>query len=207
MKIKKIFKNPFFWGFILGIAALHIIKEMALNRRHAPDPMFMVPDWELTNQMGEPFGQKDLLGKIVVADFFFTSCPTICPKLTASMKEIHQRFLGQEEKVHFISISVDPERDQPLVLKEFMEKNQFAFSNWHSLTGEKEQIYDVVVNKMKAHLGEKEALPDAPGVYDIPHLGHLALFDQKGALRGLFKTEAVEMAALVRAIKFLLEEP
>ncbi len=206
MSIKKIIKSPYLWAFFIGIGSLHIIKEMALRRRHAPPPMVIVPDWQLIDQEGLSLGQKELLGKVVVSNFFFTSCPSICPKITEAMKEIHQRFTKKAEHVMFLSISVDPEFDRPEVLKSFMQKHSFYFPNWHALTGTRQEVYDVVVNKMKVHMGDREAVPEAPGVYDIPHIGHMALFDQRGALRGLFKTETVEMAALVRAIEFLLEK-
>lgn len=207
MTIKKMLKSPYLWGFIIGILSLHIIKEMALKRRHAPDPIAIVPDWHLIDQHGQVRGQKDMLGKVVIADFFFTSCPSICPKLTEAMKEIYERFHNKTSRIEFISITVDPENDTSEVLKAFMAKNGFDYPNWYCLTGSKQEIYNVVVEKMRVHMGEREYIPNAPGVYDIPHMGHIALFDQKGALRGLFKTEAVEMAALVRAANFLLEKP
>lgn len=206
MTFKKIIKSPYLWAFFIGIATLHIIKECALMHRSAPEPIVIVPNWSLINQEGQKFGKAELLGKVYIADFFFTSCPSICPKLTGAMKEVYQRFLGKEDQVHFVSITVDPDTDTPTVLKEFMEKNGIAKSNWHGLTGSKADIYDVVVEKMRVHMGEKEFIPDADGAYDIPHLAQLALFDQNGDLRGLFKTDSVEMSALVRAANFLLEK-
>lgn len=171
-------------------------------RQSAPEPMVYLPDWQLTDQNGAPFGKKELLGKPFVASFFFTSCPSICPKLIASMKEVHVRFANEQEAVNFVSISVDPDTDTPEVLRQYMSKNGMSFANWHSLTGTKDEIYDVVVNKMKVHLGEKVEVKEG---YDIPHLAHLALFDAEGNLRGLFKTDSMELSALVRAIKFLLK--
>lgn len=205
MLFKKIIKNPFFWAFLIGIFSLHIIKEMAMRRRHAPEPMVNVPEWSLVDQNGDRLAKKDLNGKIVVANFFFTSCPTICPKLTSAMKEVYERF-KDKSLVEFVSISVDPETDTPAVLKKYMDENGLSHSNWHCLTGSKQEIYETVVEKMKVHLGEREPVPSAPDTYDIPHLAHLALFDQNGDLRGLFKTETVELAALVRAGNFLLEK-
>jgi protein SCO1/2 len=207
MFFKKLVRNPFFWAFILSIFALHIIKELAMARRSAPTPMVFVSDWQLTDQNNKPFGKKDLGGKVVVADFFFTSCPTICPKLTQAMGEIHSRFLDKTDQVAFVSFTVDPETDTPEHLKAFMAKNGMDKNNWWSLTGTKQQIHDVAVNKMKLHVGEKEPVAGAAeGVYDVPHLGELVLLDQNGDLRGLFKTDSTEMSALVRAVLFLLEK-
>lgn len=204
MKLKKILVHPFFWMFIIGIASIHLVKEMMLARRHAPEPMVVVEDWMLVDQNGDRLSKKDLSGKIVIADFFFTSCPTICPKLTQAMKEIYKRFEDKTDKVHFVSITVDPKTDTPSLLKNFMLENNIDVPNWHCLTGSPEELHDVVVNKMRVHLGEKNH--DETGRYDIPHLAHLALFDQNGDLRGLFKTEDREMASLVSAANFLLEK-
>jgi protein SCO1/2 len=207
MTPQRIIKNPFLWAFLVGIASLHIIKECALSHRGAPQPLVLVPDWSLIDQDGRPFGKKDLSGHVVIVDFFFTSCPSICPKVTGAMKEIYQRFKDKTHQVQFVSITVDPDTDTPEVLKGFMEKNDIAVTNWHSLTGNKTSIYEVVVEKMRVHMGEKEFVAQGDGVYDIPHLAQLALFDQSGNLRGLFRTDSVEMAALVRAANFLLEKP
>lgn len=206
MRFKNLLKNPYLWGFLIGIASLHVIKHFALMRRSAPEPLVMVPDWQLVDQNGLAFGKKNLIGKLTVANFFFTSCPSICPMLTNAMKEVYERFKDRKDAVDFVSISVDPETDTPDVLKNFMRENRIDHPNWHCLTGQKQDIYQVVVEKMRVHVGEKEPLLGAPHVYDIPHLAHLALFDQNGDLRGLFKTETVELAALVRAANFLLEE-
>jgi protein SCO1/2 len=204
--IKKIIKNPFLWAFFIGIGSLHLIKEMALRRRHAPEPMVHVPDWSLINHDAKEFGKKDLAGKVVIANFFFTSCPSLCPKLTEAMKEVFVRLNKDSSDFAFMSISVDPKADTPEVLQEFRRKNDLMHDNWHFLTGNEKDVYKVVVENMRVHMGEREAVPSAPGVYDIPHLAHLALFDQNGDLRGLFKAESVELAALVRAAKFLVEK-
>ena len=187
--MKKILKSPFLWAFFIGIASLHFIKEMAMLRRAAPEPLVFVGDWSLINQDAKPFGAKDSSGKVVIADYFFTSCPSICPKLTEAMKEVHVRFQDQTQAVAFVSITVDPERDTPEVLKAFMEKNGFAHDNWYGLTGARPDIYHVVVNQMKIHVGEKEAFKGSD-TYDIPHLGELALFDQTATSEDCLKPKA-----------------
>lgn len=204
---KKIVKNPFFWAFLIGIFSLHLVREISLRRRALPEPMVIVPDWKLTNQHNVEFGQKELKGKPVIMNYFFTSCPTVCPKVTQSMKDVYNRFLGKEDKVNFVGITVDPEYDSPSVLSEYARKFDIEKPNWYFLTGTRKEVYDVVVNKMKVHMGEKEKYKDLEGVYDIPHLAHIALFDKNGNLRGLFKPEPIELAALVRATNFLIENP
>jgi protein SCO1/2 len=200
---KKIIKNPYFCAFLIGIASLHIIKECALLRQSAPEPLVILPDWTLINQKGELFGKANLLKKPFIACYFFTTCPTICPKIIGAMKEVHARFHKEQEELNFVSITVDPKNDSPEVLQNYMNKNGLDFKNWYSLTGKDFEIYDVVVNKMKVHMGEKELGKNG---YDIPHMAHLALFDKDGNLRGLFKTDSIELSALVRAAKFLLKD-
>lgn len=202
---KKIFKNPYVLAFIAGIISLHLIKEVAKKRRSIPEPMVLVDDWSLIDQNKEIRGKSQLLNKPFIASFFFTSCPTICPKLMQQMKEVHKRFNNKQDKINFVSITVDPEQDTPEVLLEYMKKMGINHPNWFCLTGSEKAIYDVVVQKMKVHVGEKQEIEGAQGIYDIPHLAHLALFDADGNLRGLFKTENDEMAALVRAANFLLD--
>lgn len=206
MKFEKLIKNPYIWAFFLGIISLHIIKEFALLRRRAPEPLADVGPWELLNQDSKPFGQKNLLGKVVIANYFFTSCPSICPKLTEAMKELHERFEKEHDLVSFISITVDPDVDTPERLRQFISKQKINYKNWDFLTGTKKQVYEVVVDTMHVHMGEAEEVKDAPGTYDIPHMGQIALFDQEGRLRGLFKTDSIELSALVRGAKFLLEK-
>src|SRR5580698_10282065 len=110
--IKKIIKNPFLWAFIIGIILLHVFREFSILRKSAPPPLVIVPDWSLINQDGKRVSKSDFLGKIIVADFFFTSCPTICPKLTQSMKEVYERFKHNPNLV-FLSVTVDPKTDTP----------------------------------------------------------------------------------------------
>lgn len=203
MNLKKFFLNPFLLAFFLGILSLHIIKHFALMRSSAPDPLVMVPDWQLVDQNGQVFGKKDLKGKLFIVYYFFTSCPSICPKLTIAMKEVNDRLKKHGDRIHFVGISVDPETDTPEVLSSFMKNNVVLDPNWHYLTGTKPSVYDVVVEKMRVHIGEKKPL-DALGLYDVAHLAQLALFDQDGNLRGLFRTNSMELSALVRAANFLL---
>lgn len=201
--MKKIIKNPFVWAFFLGIVFLHFYREYSLLRKGAPEPLVKVKDWQLLNEEGNILSKSDLKGKVIVADFFFTKCPSICPMLTNSMKEIYDKLIKKQENLVFLSITVDPKNDTPFVLKEFKNKNNILKSNWHFLTGSKKDIYDTVVEKMAVHVGEREDL--GQGFYDIPHLAQLVLFDQNGDLRGLFETSPKGKLSLIRAANFLID--
>jgi len=124
-----------------------------------------VPDFSFTNQSGQKVSWKDLMyqrndstieGKIVVIDFFFTHCPTICPAMTRNMKRLRDNIknnnaVGDREAdfVQFLSVSVDPERDSVPELKKWADRFQINPENWWLLTGNKKEIYDWARNGLK----------------------------------------------------------
>ena len=101
----------------------------------------IVPDFSLTNQQGQKLGLSDLTGKVWVADFIFTNCPTICPLMTQEMANLQSEF--NSHNVNFVSFTVDPERDTTEVLSRYAVQYGADEERWHFLTGEKEQIYQL----------------------------------------------------------------
>jgi protein SCO1/2 len=203
-------KNPFMWGFLIGMTALYAVKELSDRRRGAPPPLVQVGSWSMRDHAGNSFGSEQLKGKVYIASFFFTRCPSICPKLTESIVDVSKRFKGLEDKVHFVGVSIDPENDTPDVLAAYMKKYGIEGSNWSYLTGSLKNTYDVVVKQMKLHVGDREPLKGQgenakPDAYEINHVAELVLFDQNGDLRGKFGTDSVHLAALERAAKLLIE--
>jgi protein SCO1/2 len=184
--------KPYILAFLFGILCLHFVREYSKMRLSAPAPWVTVGPWVLTDQNNQSFGSKDLAGKVVIASFFFTRCPTVCPKLMDSMKEVQKRFLKLQDKAHFISISIDPEFDTPEVLTTYAAKNNL---NWTFLTGSKDQITQVVEGQMKFAVGNAH------------HVAEFALFDQRGDLRGKFDTTPAGMASLEKAAKYLIDNP
>lgn len=122
-----------------------------------------VPDFNLTNQLGQKVSWKDLEGKIVVADFFFTRCPVICPKMTQHMKLLQEAVKNNNKAgsrdagfVQFLSFTVDPEHDSVAELKKYADRFQINPQNWWLLTGDKKQIYDLALQGMKLGINETE---------------------------------------------------
>ena len=122
-----------------------------------------VPDFSLTNQLGQQVSWKDLEGKIVVADFFFTTCPAICPQMTRNMMKLQHgiksnRKVGDQdaEFIHFLSFTVDPDRDSVEALKRYADKYQIDPQNWWLLTGSKKEIYELALKGMKLGVSETE---------------------------------------------------
>lgn len=115
-----------------------------------------VSDFTMTNQLGQKVSWKDMEGKIIVVDFFFTHCPTICPRMTANMKKLQDAIKNSEKVgtqeanfIQFLSFSIDPERDSVPELKKWADRYQINPQNWWLLTGDKKKIYDLSINQMK----------------------------------------------------------
>lgn len=147
-----------------------------------------IPHFSLTNQLGNQVGWKELEGKIVVADFFFTNCPTICPRLTLNMKRLQEgitngRRVGKEKAdfVHYLSFSVDPERDSVPALKQWANRFQINPDNWWLLTGPKKEIYDLSIEHMKLGAIDGEGIDTA-----FMHTDFMVLIDKNRNIRGYY---------------------
>lgn len=137
-----------------------------------------VPDFEFINQEGKTITNKDYLGKVYVVEFFFSTCPTICPKMNQKMLTIQDAFFGNPQ-FGIASISITPELDSPKVLKEYAKTNGITHKNWHLLTGKSEEIVYALSNKgFKLYVGKGEA---EHGGFE--HSGLFALVDKDGFIR------------------------
>ena len=147
-----------------------------------------IPDFSLVNQQGDSVSWDDLRGKVVVADFFFTHCPTICPRLTTNMRWVQQsinnsRRVGDKtpEFIHFLSFSIDPERDSVPRLKQWADRFQVNPGQWWLLTGNKKEIYDLAINEMKIGVVDGEGVDTS-----FIHTDHFVLIDSNRHVRGYY---------------------
>ena len=136
-----------------------------------------VPPFEFIDQNKNKVTNETFENKVYVVEFFFASCPTICPKMHESMLKIQTEFYGNPN-FGIASITIDPQRDTPEALKKYAEKNNATLKNWHFLTGEKEVIYKFSNEGFKLYAGENE---EAPGGFE--HSGLFALIDKDGFIR------------------------
>lgn len=174
-------------SFVLGAITLTLIRPLT---RHVPDPppvMFELPQYELVDHREQPFTPETLEGKVWVAGFVFTSCPSSCPAVTRAMSDLRERFDENEVPVEMVSFSVDPETDTPKVLREYAEGIGTDLTHWRFVTGDLEAIESLVGEGFKLGLGAKEDKGD--GLYDIAHSTKLALVDGKGRVRGYYGIE------------------
>ncbi|MGB1231295.1 MAG: SCO family protein [Winogradskyella sp.] len=157
-----------------------------------------IADFSLTNQNGKTVTQNDYKDKIYIADFFFTTCPTICPIMTSHMYEIQQKFIDDDE-VLLLSHSVTPKIDSVAQLKKYALKKGVNDKKWNLVTGDKKQIYALA---RKSYLAVKT---DGNGdKYDMIHTENFMLIDKKRQVRGFYdgtNPEAIEQ--LLEDIKTL----
>ena len=170
-----------------------------------------VPTFKLTDQNNKTVSDKDYLGKVYVVEFFFTTCPTICPKMNESMLQLQNEFYGNPN-FGIASITIDPAKDTPQVLKEHADLLGVKHYNWHFLTGDKDYIYSLANKGFNLYAGENNKVAGG-----FEHSGLFALIDKEGKIRcrkdaqgnpilyydGL---DAAGVEAIKEDIKKLLEE-
>jgi protein SCO1/2 len=160
-----------------------------------------IDDFSFTNQNGKTITQKDYEGKIYVADFFFTTCGSICPVMSRNMIEVQKAFLNNP-KVMLLSHSVTPDIDSVPVLKKYAIKHGVADSKWNLVTGDKKEIYTMA---RKSYLAVKLGKPDE--LYDMVHTENFVLVDSQRRVRGFYDgTKKEEIQKLIADINWLLED-
>lgn len=154
-----------------------------------------------TNQLGDTVSLDDIKGKVIVIDFFFTRCPTICPRLARSMKKLQHSFLKNPDIVQFISISVDPEHDSILQLRQFADRFNINHDTWWLVTGNKKEIYDFAIQELKA------SVADAQVDTAFIHTENFFLLDTNRIVRGWYNGfDSISQAKLVKDIPLLMLE-
>lgn len=160
-----------------------------------------IPAFSFINQDGKEMTEKDVAGKVYIADFFFTTCPSICPKMSNTLFLV-QEGLKEESNFSILSHSIDPDYDSPEKLKEYAQKYAANTKVWQFLTGDKEAIYDICEN---AYMAYAKKDPSAEGGY--VHSGFLILVDQNMHVRGAYDGTLPEKSEeIIRDVKILLHE-
>jgi protein SCO1/2 len=209
-------------ALVMPFAGYYIVKYYSKEAVHMPGRYFLpdsvvvsekngktvtdtiwhkVKNIEFTNQLGKKVSLDDLKGRILVIDFFFTRCPSICPGLARSMKRLQDSFLKNDSIVQFISISVDPEHDSVPQLRKFADRYGANHDTWWFVTGDKKAIYDFALNELKAGLADTEV--DTAFI----HTPNFFLLDSNRVVRGWFNGfDTVKQEELVRDIPLLMLE-
>ena len=136
-----------------------------------------VPVFSFTNQNGETITNKDYKGKVYVIEFFFTTCPTICPRMNANLIQIQNTFDGFED-FGVASFTINPDYDTPEILKNYAEKYGVTNPNWHLMTGDKDVIYKLANEGFNLYTAEEAGVTGG-----FEHSGNFALIDKNGFIR------------------------
>ncbi len=196
MNSKKNILRVFIYGIFPLALLLLIISSLTPEKKVQLQTLGQVPDFMLLDSRGEEFTNQNLHGKVWVTNFIFTTCSGFCSTMTQNMLEIEEKFRNNPD-VHFVSISVNPEYDSPIVLAQYAEKYKIDTSRWHFLTGARQAIEDLAVK------GFKIGSVDEP----VFHSSYFILVDRKGFVRRYSDGSKKEnIKQLVSDVNLILKE-
>ena len=165
------------------------------------DKFHRVGSFNLTDQDGNEVTEKNFENKIYVTDFFFVTCPTICPKMTKQMNRVYNEFKA-DQNISFLSHTVMPEADSVPVLNEYATERGISSDKWKFVTGDKKQIYNLARKTYFAAVTEGDG-----GINDFVHTENFVLVDKEKRLRGFYDgTSKDDVDRLIVDIYALLEE-
>lgn len=165
-------------AFIILIFGIYVVPKI-VNKFKIPKLITIgkVPAFEFTNQDGKLISNSFYNEKVYVVEFFFTTCPTICPRMNENMMKIQNEYYANPD-FGIVSFSINPKHDTPKVLKEYAKSHGATLKNWNFLTGDQDKIYELANNGFTLFAGENS---DAEGGFE--HSGMFALIDKQGNIR------------------------
>ncbi|GBD08845.1 SCO1 protein [Candidatus Thermoflexus japonica] len=203
---------------LLFVAAAGAVK-IALDARAESLPVYMtIPDWPFTDQEGHTFWLGQTRGRVVVLGMIYTHCPDVCPLITARMREIQQQVAteGLSDQVFFVTITFDPERDTPEVLRRYARARRVDFTNWAFLTGDPStirhltEVLGIYTERVYVINGTPAAAtPETSGselTYFINHTDRIFLVDRQGRVRALLPGSRTELKDAMEKIRRLVRE-
>jgi protein SCO1/2 len=186
----------------LPILGYKIAKVTLVDGKEVIDSIYpTIPDFEFTNQEGITVNQKTIDGKIYVADFFFVTCPTICPRMKKNLLDVYAKYKTSPDFL-ILSHTIDPEHDSMAVLKDYAERLGADAKQWHFLRGDRETTYELA-----EHGYYSTAMADSTEPGGFVHSGGLILVDKQKRIRGIYDgTSANETKVLIQDIETLMNE-
>lgn len=187
---------------VLPMIGNHDITYKVVDGVEIADTTFAtIPAFSYLNQDSVVVTSESMKGKIWVAKFFFASCPTICPPMTAQMKRVQAMTKDLEDEIQFISFSINPTHDQPSVLRQYIKDHGIDTKNWQFLTGDEAKTHELGVNSFMVHVNSDEL---SPGGY--AHSDAITLVDKEGIVRGVYiGTSTEDVNRLEKDLRKLLK--
>lgn len=202
--LERLVRSKFFWmAFLLFGFSYPIYRS--LNRTLPPElPIIaQVPEYELISENGQRFGSKDLKGKIYLANFVFSRCPSVCPKMLGELEKVQKRIRGTGQKVAIVTFTVDPEFDNETVLFNLARKHKANPFNWTFLTGsDKEALFKLYRDGFKVGVEQ-----NPQNLFDIAHTEKIVLVDGENRVRGYYAFEENSINQLMIDVGLLINRP
>lgn len=202
--VERIVRLKTFWVLFLVFGFSYPIYK-SLNRTLPPElPIIaQVPDYELISENGQRFGSKDLAGRVYLANFVFSRCPSVCPKMLSDLQKVQKRVRGTGKKVAIVTFTVDPEHDNEKVLFDLARKYDANPFTWTFLTGpDKEALFKLYKDGFK--VGVEQNPQD---LFDIAHSEKIVLVDGENRVRGYYSFDTDSINKLMIDVGLLINRP
>jgi protein SCO1/2 len=194
------------WATALMFAAALAVLCAACQPEPELPTYWTAPAFTLVDETGQPFSQADIGGRVALVDFIYTNCADTCPLLTATMRSIQERLITEKlfpARVMLLSLTVDPERDSPTVLKEYSANVGANPDGWKFLTGDRSALEETLVQGFKLPFrGPTPAGPLKPG-FEITHTNRVIVVDRASVVRGILDGDELDVEQTVRTLKRL----
>jgi protein SCO1 len=203
-KLERLVQKKSFWLFFcLFFFAYPIFRSVNRELPQELPRLGQVPQFKFVDENNSAFGSTELQGKVYIASFFFSSCPSTCPEILTKMQKVQHRVRGVGQKVALVSFTVDPEVDKPAVL--FKKAREYGANPyiWKFLTSDLKSIQDLLVDGFKVPIGDRIAGKDT-NVYDIVHSERFILVDHDGVIRGYYSSEQDSINRLMIDVGLLI---
>jgi protein SCO1/2 len=193
--------QPWLWTAFLALVMAMPVLRSALPAPIPPPPMLgTVPDFRLVDQTGATFGPERLTGRVWIADFVFTRCPDVCPRMTERLAAVHRALA---ERADLVSVSVDPAYDTPERLAVFARAHGAESPRWHFLTGDSRYVQEAVLRGFKIAFSR-----ESDDIATLTHGVHVVLVDGRGRIRGYYDSnDADALERLVGDARRLADRP
>ena len=195
------------WGTLLLIVASVAI-WLSISLLPSADklpPISIVPEWSLLNQFSQPFGSHHLKGKVYIANFAFSRCPSVCPRLMTETSKLVSAFQANKDKVNFVTFTVDPEYDTAAVLSKWSQDYPVSEGVWWYLTSDsKTTLFKLYTEGFKVGVDQGKPVGD---LFDIAHSEKMVLVDQQARIRGIYTYDEAGLSKIKSDVSQLLEQP
>jgi protein SCO1/2 len=198
-----LWRNPYVVAFVVGCITVTLIRPLLRHEPAPPPVLSTLPPFSLVDTSGKPFGSEQLAGQVWIASFFFTRCPSVCPLLMARMAELQNLYRERGiDGIRLVSITVDPERDTPDVLRAAESRYGVDPARWTLLTGPRAAIHALCRDGFRVPGLDVPVGRDG----DLPHTTKVVLVDAENRIRGYYDTDPEGLDEVFNRAQHVLKE-